>query len=306
MAEDNKEILEDLSQQESQQTALDEPENKPEDADTVEAENGNSDNQGDYQSQFNELSAGESSELYSQQDVFAEEYADANTQVQTKKKRLLMPCTIIALCIFVLAAISGAVYMLFFNNSPVGTYMVAGQDSGTKTYFIFDEDGAAKYKIDSITFIGTYSKAAGEKVSLYIPLGYTAMQGDYNFDVSGNVFTGKKLVISTDEGGSIELTAAQLPESALSPQKDFTTDEKLIGTWRTIDDEQPLTYSFNSDGTMYMSSEAMRIDAAYTIEDSKIKTTYTAYGEENSMEEEYAFDGDTLIISGIGYSKISD
>ena len=54
---------------------------------------------------------------------------------------------------------------------------------------------------------------------------------------------------------------------------------------------------------MYMESQNMRIDAVYTLEDGQIVTTYMLSGQEGTMEEAYYFDGDTLVISGIGYQK---
>ena len=79
----------------------------------------------------------------------------------------------------------------------------------------------------------------------------------------------------------------------------FVCYMRITGWYRAYD----MVYCFNADGTMYMESQNMRIDAVYTLEDGQIITTYMLSGQEGTMEEAYYFDGDTLVISGIGYQK---
>lgn len=265
----------------------------PVDEDSAFLHNDLSENEG-YTAQFSELT---------------EQMEDASTLQTTAKatkKRLLMPCVIVSVIIFVLAVIAGAAYILFFANSPVGVWAQDGQT--TASYYIFDNEGNVQLVNGTVSYKGTYSfkeatQDTSSKITLYIPVGYTAISGDFDYSITGNLITGKSFVISSDNGAQLNLHSTSLPENTLKPAADRKTDEKIIGTWSTLDGAYDMVYCFHADGTMYMESQNMRIDAVYTLEDGQIVTTYMLSDQEGTMEEAYYFDGDTLVISGIGYQK---
>lgn len=228
----------------------------------------------------------------------------AAVAVQTKKKSLLMPSIIIAIVILLVAAAAGAAYLLFFHNTPAGTWAPA--DGSGATYYVFDNNGTAELVTGTVRYKGTYSLSdtdGAKKMNLYIPVGYSAIQGDFDYALSGNIFTGKTFQISSGEDDTLELVSSALPESTLAPAEDRKTDDKIIGTWKLKDSTNNVTYTINQDGTIILQSDSMRIDGVYTIKDKAIAITYNMAGQESTMEEEYSFDGETLLINSMGYEK---
>lgn len=228
----------------------------------------------------------------------------AAVAVQTKKKSFLMPSIIIAIVILLVAAVVGAVYLLFFHITPAGTWAPA--DGSGATFYVFDNSGNAELVTGTVRYKGTYSLSdtdGAKKMNLYIPVGYSAIQGDFDYTLSGNIFTGKTFEISSGENDALKLVSSALPENTLTPAKDRKTDDKIIGTWKLKDSTNNVTYTINQDGTIILQSDSMRIDGVYTIKDKAIAITYSMAGQESTMEEEYSFDGDTLLINNMGYEK---
>lgn len=248
-----------------------------------------------YDSQFGELTDGQA------------EASVLAAPVKTKKRRFLMPCIIIAIVIFVLAAASGAAFLVL-HNTPAGVWAVEGSEEAG-AYYVFDNNGVAQMVTGTVSYKGTYSLQeatgdSGQKINLYIPVGYSAIQGDFDYTLTGNIFTGRKFVISAGEGQELKLVSSALPENTLEPAKDRKTDDKLIGSWKLKDSQNSVTYTLNADGTIVLESDSMRIAGVYTIKDGKIVTTYVMAGQNNDMEETYSFDKDTLLINGSGFEKV--
>lgn len=111
----------------------------PVDEDSAFLHNDLSENEG-YTAQFSELT---------------EQMEDASalqTTAKATKKRLLMPCVIVSVIIFVLAVIAGAAYILFFANSPVGVWAQDGQT--TASYYIFDNEGNVQLETERFRIKG--------------------------------------------------------------------------------------------------------------------------------------------------------
>ncbi len=224
--------------------------------------------------------------------------------VVTKKKSFLMPSIIIAIVILFVAAAAGAAYLVFFHNTPAGTWAPA-DGSGT-SYYVFDNNGTVELVAGTVRYKGTYALSdtdGSKRINLYIPVGYSAIQGDFDYTLSGNIFTGKTFEISSGEGEPLKLVSSSLPENTLTPAEDRKTDDKIIGTWKLKDSTNNVTYTINQDGTIILQSDSMRIDGVYTIKDKALAITYNMAGQESTMEEEYSFDGETLIINSMGYEK---
>lgn len=248
-----------------------------------------------YESQFGEITDGQT------------EDSVQPAPVKTRKRRFLMPCIIVAIVIFVLAAASGAAFLVL-HNTPAGVWAVEGNES-SGAYYVFDNNGVAQMVTGTVSYKGTYSlKEAtgdtGQKINLYIPVGYSAIQGDFDYTITGNIFTGRNFVISAGEGQELKLVSSSLPENTLEPAKDRKTDDKIIGSWKLKDSENGVTYTMNADGTIVLESDSMRIEGVYTLKDGKIVTTYVMAGQNNDMEETYSFDKDTLLINGSGFEKV--
>lgn len=225
--------------------------------------------------------------------------------VTTKKKSFLMPSIIIAIVILLVAAAAGAAYLVFFHNTPAGIWAPA--DGSGSSYYVFDNNGTAELVTGTVRYRGTYSLSdtdGAKKMNLYIPVGYSAIQGDFDYKLSGNIFTGKTFEISSGGDDALKLVSSSLPENTLTPAKDRKTDDKIIGTWKLKDSTNNVTYTINQDGTIILQSDSMRIDGVYTIKDKALAITYNMAGQESTMDEEYSFDGETLLINSMGYEKV--
>ena len=240
--------------------------------------------------------------------------------VKVKRKGVIYVPVIITGAILVLSLIFFGAAYLFFDNSVEGAWIVEGTDAtsdevqtaqeaaDSNTYYIFtndlDEDGnkIAKLRVGTMELSGTYettSNAEGEQV-LAVSISYF-FSGEYNYTVSGNVFTGKTMVLTRDNT-SFKFKSAKLPELKTEVPEDFEVREELVGEWN--ESEYNMTYIFNEDGTAYVNQGgSLEVNGTYKADDSKITVYYLA-SEETSLDIEYSLDGDTLVLSGLGYKRV--
>ena len=130
------------------------------------------------------------------------------------------------------------------------------------------------------------------------------MQGAFQYEVSGNVFSGRTLVLTdTYYGQNYEFESANLVIPELKPEDNFKADEKLVGTWTYDDGYNKLSYEFRKDGTASINQMDMLFaEGVYSFTDEKIVIKYMAY-DESEMVINYMFDKDKLIIDGYMFVK---
>lgn len=235
--------------------------------------------------------------------------------VAVKKKKLIQVPIIISIVILLAVVASFFVYKSFFNTSIVGSWIVkdtSTADEATlnedvpKSYYTFEDDGKASITIGSMSMVGTYSLTESEEdgtlaLEVYIP---SVMQGTFQYEISGNAFTGRTLVLTdTYYGQSYEFESAKLVIPELKPSDDFKADEKLVGTWTYDDGYNKLSYDFRADGTATINQmDMLYAEGVYSFTDEKIVIKYMAY-EESEMIINYMFDNNALIIDGYMFVK---
>ncbi len=244
---------------------------------------------------------------------YAVEY---DAPVAVKKKRLIQVPIIISIVIVLVVVASFFVYKSFFNTSIVGSWTVKNTasadeaslegDNAQKSYYTFKEDGTASITIGSMSMVGTYSLVENKEdgslsLEAYIP---SVMQGTFEFEISGNAFTGRTLVLTdTYYSQSYEFESAELVIPKLKPADDFKADEKLVGTWTYDDGFNKLSYNFRKDGTATINQmDMLYAEGVYSVTDKQIVVTYMAY-EESEMIIDYIYKDNALIIDGYEFVK---
>lgn len=240
---------------------------------------------------------------------------EAPVAVAVKKKRLIQAPIVISIVILLAVVASFLIYKGFFNTSVVGSWTVkntasadeAVQDTDApKSYYTFKDNGEASITIGSMSMVGTYSLTENQEdgtnaIEVYIP---SVMQGAFQYEVSGNVFSGRTLVLTdTYYGQNYEFESANLVIPELKPEDNFKADEKLVGTWTYDDGYNKLSYEFRKDGTASINQMDMLFaEGVYSFTDEKIVIKYMAY-DESEMVINYMFDKDKLIIDGYMFVK---
>lgn len=270
-----------------------------------------------------------------------EEEASADEEISAVKKKpfIIQKPIIIAAVSFLLVAIlvlgSVFIYRGFFQKGVEGSWdwVIYNGDEPQSIYgdggmyFVFDSEKIYMTN-GSNNIIAAYSTEKGEDGNLNITskfftdfLGLSAETGKVTFSDNGD-----KMEISFGENASLNFLRKELPALKNDPKalshasvdeaeiKSMAIDEKLVGTWK---DEMETSFTFNADGTgEYKASESVVLMQYYSdnieVETTFIYTTYNGEilvtfpyynGEKGDMSMKYSFDGETLVMEGIGYKK---
>ena len=267
--------------------------------------------------------------------------ADEEISAVKKKPFIIQKPIIIAAVSFLLVAIlvlgSVFIYRGFFQKGVEGSWdwVIYNGDEPQSIYgdggmyFVFDSEKIYMTN-GSNNIIAAYSTEKGEDGNLNITskfftdfLGLSAETGKVTFGDNGD-----KMEISFGENASLNFLRKELPALKNDPKalshasvdeaeiKSMVNDEKLVGTWK---DEMETSFTFNADGTgEYKASESLVLMQYYSdnieVETTFIYTTYNGEilvtfpyynGEKGDMSMKYSFDGETLVMEGIGYKKHS-
>ncbi len=233
-----------------------------------------------------------------------------------RKKPIIQTTIIISLIIVIIAVLATLVVKVFFDKEITGTWhyvrevQVANQAAtsdeaestiGIDYYFAFANDGTVKSTIGTITSKGTYSVSQNEDgqsvvtIDVYdVPTTYF-LNGEYTYELKGNIFTGKTLVLSKDAADNTGQTqtrtyemkseAYKAPE--LESEGEFEKNDDLIGKWTYSTGEYKLAYEFNEDGTAKYLEQATSINPY----------TYTPVNIDITMNGIYNVKDDTATIT---------
>ncbi len=231
--------------------------------------------------------------------------SSSTVSVQSKKHKI-SPCLIVAACVFLAALLFFGVWALFFQKSIVGTWGVTftddSSDKNTVVYslkFKFDPmtdaeevgTGDVTVNLGNISYFGTYrfmeSDDGKPQIWIYSILdGATFINSHLNYEVEGNVLTGKTLKLTDTEGGFIpfgdDMDFEMKPsviEYKIAKIDDAKLDKAILGSWEggtnTI-----YTYTFNEDQTFAVSSKYRYISGSYSANNGTITLCYyTTTGE---------------------------
>ena len=234
----------------------------------------------------------------------------------------------ISLCLVIVALAVLFVWKAFFNHSLTGKwyYVHDGEYSETlddpvasndpieqvtnftqRVVYEFDDDGTCSVTLGTMSVTGGYSTYQTEDGTVlsasvyyqYMPLLY----GSYKYDITGNIFTGRKLIIhGTDSSSDIVLEQGE-GQNPLKRYEDEKLDERLTGKWKDPEFEQ--YYTFTNDGHMIIEIEGrLRIDHVYTVFDDGLLLTKYYADTEQTYSYSYSFDDGDLSINGTKLMKI--
>ncbi len=233
----------------------------------------------------------------------------------------------VVLGVFAAALLSIVVWKLFFDQSIVGqwNYILDGEYTETldspvesedvasvthsysqRVCYDFREDGVCAVTLGTTTVEGQYDLYSAQDSNVlsaaviyqYTPLLY----GSFDYKIKGNVFTGKKLVLSDMYGNDLELEPGE-GENPLEAYENFEIVDELVGTWR--DEEYGITYEFGSDGFLTSSTDdGLVVEYAYTKFDDGIILVKCYSDTEQADTYSYDLEGDRKYINGAIVEKI--
>lgn len=239
--------------------------------------------------------------------------------IKPRKRKIVSNCQLVV-CIIVVAAIFLTVvtWQCFFNQSIVGVWHFTNEGEYTETYddpastadgpasettkysqrvsYEFTDDGQCIVTLGTMSVTGQYSLFSTENGNMFSAMVYynyiSLLYGSYNYEIKGNVFTGRTLVITdSSTGEQLELEEGE-GENPLTPFENINIDDRVIGTWK--DNTLGITYTFEKNGYMLLDSgNGMVVQQAYTVdeENSFILVKY-AGAEEESYSYTYSINDD--------------
>ena len=282
----------------------------------------------------------EENEKVSNEDTDTE---DDNDEDSKQTHRVRAPI-IIAACIIFASIIFFVLWGFFFSqNSKIGIWQYSvsvgeGDNKSVYTYTLsLENNNVCRYNMGGTTYTGHYTSRTSPNGTkslnlVFTRLGREAYNNNFNYTVTGSLFTGGKLIltdidgliltpdaIDSEDSESVE-TKKKIadstvingvryykipfePVSAIKPQlkayDDVKTDDLLTGTWYEENEKPSLgyTFTFNKDGTYEIIYEDITYVGCYSAENGTCR--YNLVAVNGSVVEDtikYSFDEDSNLI----------
>lgn len=234
----------------------------------------------------------------------ADEKKSLLEDIKNKWKKVLYPCTAVALAIVIVSVAVFGIYSAFFQTSVKGAWISTEIEDVTNSdsFLVLGDDNIAYMSIGTMRYLGTYSTSyndEGTKI-LTVDIPYI-MQSTFKYDMKSD-----NILSLSMEGDDTEYTFknVQLPDCRLPVPEDYKRDAILYGTWR--DNTNGIEYTFRDDGTMLINEAGVvEADCIYNIQDNTIHVEYWA-GETYTMDMEYTVDNNKLEIGSMSFVKVMD
>lgn len=262
----------------------------------------------------------------------------------TKRKKYHAPLYIAA-CIFLAAILFFCVKQCFFNTDINGTWGFTVKrlsNNEDMTFNLSFEDSTARLQSCGTVYIGRLSIAdengamltddeGNPLMSLNLNLGGKPFVYKFNYEFTGNVFTGRSLRLTDVSGLFYEAdTKDSDPELVkkrkqntefvqkgdktyyiwtLTPSAEdynvkkpdsFKPDKQLTGSWLYKSEMTafPYTISFNEDGTFEQHSYELEIYGTYSVKNGICTMNYMELGNtEREVQINYKLSGNKLTLS---------
>lgn len=246
-----------------------------------------------------------------------EKKADTEQKPILPRKRKIVKNNqlIIVLCITIVTFITAVVWSVFFNRDITGSWYyihtgeytespdtISKDDTDIKpithTYtqrvcYSFDDDGVCTVTLGSMSVKGPYQIMNSGKDSMISAGVYyqttPLLYGNYNYTVSGNIFTGRKLTLYIENGDKSEIIMDRGDgDFSLQRFEDEKLDERLYGRWKNPDVNEYFT--FKDDGHMILEIDnTIVVDHVYTVMDGVVLAKYETDSEQ-SFSYNFSFD----------------
>ena len=184
-------------------------------------------------------------------------------------------------------------YNLKFDDGMVTVELGSLETRGEYTLTHVDED-LSKRILDGEDRIGD--------PVVIIENTFTGFDGIFSYNVSGSVFSGRKLSLTNvnNEKNKLELDTDTVAPSAPFRNGEFSKDDKVVGTWELKDEQGSITYEFTADGnytrTDKLPNNTQKQTGIYTCKDNVITLTYKV-GKNIDVPKHYEFKDSKLVIS---------
>ena len=262
----------------------------------------------------------------------ATETVEETVEEPAKKSKFLQRTIIISAAIVICAVLVALICRLFFFNGIVGTnlfgspketcwhystpvssgYTATTDEAQTADYyFIFEPDGTLKIEIGSFEYDGVYNtqylteETAPDKDSVgksVVSIENTnSIDGMYFYEVSGNVFTGKKMKLTSTMSNEVafEFDDQAYTSPKIEREGSFEKDEKVVGSWTNKNEYASQTLKFNEDGSYSISTKTSTSkqveNGLYNCKDGSI-TLSSFYIATQSQTFKYTADDEKLTI----------
>ena len=249
-----------------------------------------------------------------------------------KKSKLLQRTIIISAAIVICAVLVAIVCRLFFFNGIVNTNLLGGaketcwhystpvstgytattdEAQTADYYFIFEPDGTLKIEIGSFEYDGVYTtqyltdETAPDKDSVGKPVvsieNTNSIDGMYFYEVSGNVFTGKTMKLTSTMSDKVVFNFDDKAYTSpkIEREGEFSKDEKVVGSWTNKNEYASQTLKFNADGSYSISTKTSTSkqveNGLYNCKDGSI-TLSSYYIATQSQSFKYTVTDDQLTI----------
>lgn len=256
-----------------------------------------------------------------------DESEDSEEKPKTKSHK--NKTLVVATAIFAATAVSFGVWYSFFNNDVSGVWATdvefTDDNGNSKTAvmkFAFDDaermsffENEKSYFSDkestSLTarminggrsFPGWYNKIKSDDNENILQIYLSAYQNvfSYNYEVSGNIFTGRQLKL-TNGDEVMEFTQSK-DSYALDPDKDFKPNTGVVGTW----DADGITYIFTNDGRFTEDTGNLKVEGIYNFGETDdgydaIIVKYMYNGSIDTIKIPYLLKGDKMTLTFNGY-----
>ena len=262
----------------------------------------------------------------------AENTVGAAAEEAPKKKFPLQKTLIIALVIVALTAVAALVINVFFNKGVTGEWRFNPYETESNSatsdepdnsvyyYFKFNNDGSATLSLGSTTRYGSYSLSKNDKGENIITLSLGNISGDFTYEASGNLFTGRKLKLTyaTNTDAVLNLYSDSKKPHEFERKDEFKPSETLTGNWMYTDTMYGVTISFNlkDDGTVTYTEDMSysnpssdeQVVSIYTIDGiyDYTDTTFTLHYYDIADQEvtiTYESKDGAMIINGNAFTK---
>lgn len=269
------------------------------------------------------------------------------TKTKKQRKHHMDSSLKLAFLLFMITVLFFGAWKCFFDTDILGswTFKITQSERKYTFNFTFEDNNVVRYHYGGQTYIGKYNFVDDSpQIHIFIgSLGRTYIDGYFDYEVSGNIFTGKTLKL-TDRSGVImdpdDLSSEQeetdftklkkkvaesvvedniryyrmsFENDSVEPEihkyDDFKTDEKLIGTWLYDDTETGYSYTitFGKDGIVREMSSEMEFIGAYTVKDGVCTYNFVAAGgTTQDLTFDYTIDGDKITVNGQELTRTND
>ena len=174
-----------------------------------------------------------------------------------------------------------------------------------KSYFSDKESNSPSAKMinGGRSWSGWYNKTTSDANENILQLYFSAYQSpySYNYEVSGNIFSGRTLKLIN---GNEVMKFTQADNSyALDPDDDFKLNNGVVGEWNA---DGKIVYTFTKDGRFSEDTGNSKTEGTYNFGESDdgydaIIVKYMYNGEVNTITIPYLLKGDTMTLTFNGY-----